>query len=308
MTEVTLYDERPAAPADPTGGRLVAWASSLSAAKQIGAALCNTSFVPATFKGKPEEAAAAILFGDEIGLSPTQSLQSVYVISGKPALYARAMVAIVLAAGHEVETVRKTPTEVSVRGRRRGSETWTTETWTLARAQKAGYASNKKYATDPEAMLYSRAAADICRQIAPDALAGIGYSVEELESEPTKVTITRQDQPERAGRAKRAATEPVEPEVPQEPVDTETGEIVDAEVVEDAPALITDAQMRKMRALLGSIGMKDRDAVLEYVRGIVGHDVESSKALTVDEASAVIDALSELESMRTTPEPTLDEA
>lgn len=307
MTDVTLYDDRPAASVDPTGGRLVAWASSLSAAKQIGAALCNTSFVPATFKGKPEEAAAAILFGDEIGLSPTQSLQSVYVISGKPALYARAMVAIVLAAGHEVETVRKTPTEVSVRGRRRGSETWTTETWTLARAQKAGYASNKKYATDPEAMLYSRAAADICRQIAPDALAGIGYSVEELETEPTKVTLTRQDQPERAGKVKRAATEPVEPVEPQEPVDTETGEIVDAEVVEDAPALITDAQMRKMRALLGSIGMKDRDAVLEYVRGIVGHDVESSKALTVDEASAVIDALTELESMRTAPEPTLDD-
>jgi hypothetical protein len=307
MTEVTLYDERPAAQTDPTGGRLVAWASSLSAAKQIGAALCNTSFVPATFKGKPEEAAAAILFGDEIGLSPTQSLQSVYVISGKPALYARAMVAIVLAAGHEIETVRKTPTEVSVRGRRRGSESWTTETWSLARAQKAGYASNKKYATDPEAMLYSRAAADICRQIAPDALAGIGYSVEELETEPTKVTITRQDQPQAPGKIKRAAPEPVEPEVPQESVDTETGEIVDAEVVEDAPALITDAQMRKMRALLSSVGMKDRDVVLEFVRSVVGRDVESSKALTVDEASSVIDALSELESMRTAPEPTLDD-
>lgn len=308
MSEVTLYDERPAAAVDPTGGRLVAWASSLSAAKQIGAALCNTSFVPATFKGKPEEAAAAILFGDEIGLSPTQSLQSVYVISGKPALYARAMVAIVLAAGHEIETVRKTPTEVVVRGRRRGSESWTTETWTLARAQKAGYASNKKYATDPEAMLYSRAAADICRQIAPDALAGIGYSVEELETEPTKVTITREEPKPLPRSLKRAeAPSPVEPEVPTEQVDTETGEIVDAEVVDDAPALITDAQMRKMRALLGSIGMKDRGVVLDYVRGIVGHEVESSKSLTVDEASAVIDALSELEAMRTAPEPTLDE-
>ena len=89
---VAMFEPQPNQ--DPTGGRLVAWASSLAAAHKIGAALCNTSFVPATFKGKPEEAAAAILFGDEIGLTPTQALQSVYVISGKPALYALASVLI----------------------------------------------------------------------------------------------------------------------------------------------------------------------------------------------------------------------
>lgn len=303
MTEVTLYEPQHAA--DPTGGRLVAWASSLKAAHQIGAALCNTSFVPATFKGKPEEAAAAILFGDEIGLTPTQALQSVYVISGKPALYARAMVAIVLAAGHEIETVEKSDTVVSIRGRRRGSEQWTTETWTLARAQKAGYVNNKKYQTDPQSMLYSRAASDICRQIAPDALAGIGYTVEELEAEqaPGKVTITRGDKTAPVKRAEVEAS-------PELSVDHETGEIVDAEVVEEV-ALINDAQMRKMRALLGNVGMKDREVVLKYVRGIVGHDVESSKALTKDEASKVIEALVELDALSgsdTNPEPELEES
>lgn len=327
MTELAVY-ETPERGTDPTGGRLIAWAASLTAAHKIGAALCNTSFVPATFKGKPEEAAAAILFGDEIGLTPTQALQSVYVISGKPALYARAMVAIVLAAGHQIETVEKSPTQVSVRGRRRGSENWTTETWTMARATKAGYSSNKKYATDPESMLYSRAAADICRQIAPDALAGIGYSVEELETEPAKVTITRETKaPEPGPRAikRGAAPEPVEPPLDDEPptgseatyiatqdgtVDAETGEIVDAEVVEDAPALITDAQMRKMRALLGEVGMKERAQVLQYVRGVVGREVESSKGLTKDEASKVIEALSDLAALsapETNPEPEMDE-
>jgi len=316
MTEVAMY-EAPHTP-DPTGGRLVAWASSLTAAHKIGAALCNTSFVPATFKGKPEEAAAAILFGDEIGLTPTQALQSVYVISGKPALYARAMVAIVLAAGHEVETMSKTDNEVSVRGRRRGSESWTIETWTTERARKAGYLNNKKYQSDPQSMLYARAASDLCRQIAPDALAGIGYSVEELEGEPARVTITREAKPEAPKAIKRnAAPEPVEPEF-EEPaviVDTETGEIVDAEVVEEAepdpeeaaenipaPDPITDPQMRKMRVLLGNVGMKDRDVILQYVRGVVGREVESSKGLTKDEASTVIEALTELEAL-SAPEP-----
>ena len=51
-----------AQPTDPTGGRLVAWAAGLSAAHQIGTAVCGTSFVPKEVRGRPEEAAAAILF------------------------------------------------------------------------------------------------------------------------------------------------------------------------------------------------------------------------------------------------------
>jgi hypothetical protein len=98
-------------------------------------------------------------------------------------------------------------------------------------------------------------------------------------------------------------------------VDTETGEIVDAEVVEEAepdpeeaaenipaPDPITDPQMRKMRVLLGNVGMKDRDVILQYVRGVVGREVESSKGLTKDEASTVIEALTELEAL-SAPEP-----
>jgi len=312
MTDLTLY-EAPHAP-DPTGGRLVAWAASLKAAHQIGSALCNTSFVPTTFKGKPEEAAAAILFGDEIGLTPTQSLQSVYVISGKPALYARAMVAIVLAAGHEVETVEKSDAVVSVRGRRRGSETWIVETWTKARAVKAGYTNNKKYETDPSAMLYARAASDLCRQIAPDALAGIGYSVEELEvAETTKVTVTRASATDAPAKVQRKAAapapEPPEPSFDEPGVDTETGEIVDAEIVEEPPARgfppVSGSQLTKMSVLFNANGIKDRDDRLAYVATVVGRDVDSSKSLDKAEASAVIDAL---EAMTVeVVEPTLDE-
>ena len=65
----------PAQHFDPTGGRLVAWAAALHAAHQIGTALCQTSFVPTAFRGKPEEAAAMILYGDELGLTPGTSLQ-----------------------------------------------------------------------------------------------------------------------------------------------------------------------------------------------------------------------------------------
>ena len=40
-------------------------------------------------------------------------------------------------------------------------------------------------------MLYARAAGDICRRIAPDVLAGLSYSVEELQEDDTPTIIQR---------------------------------------------------------------------------------------------------------------------
>jgi hypothetical protein len=289
MTTVDVYrpqtDLEPVATySDPTGGRLVAWASGLSAAHALGVALCSTAFAPVHFKGKPEEAAAAILYGDEVGLTPMQSLQGIYVISGKPALYARAMVALVLAAGHEVWTVSKTDQSVTVAGKRRGSSHTVEETWTLARARKAGYTNNKKYDTDPAAMLYARAASDLCRQIAPDALAGLAYSVEELELEQDAPTVTVTRAP-RATTAKRApAPAPAEPEF-DEPA--EAAEIV----APDNDGAITEAQLKNMHRQFNELGITDRDERLAYTSSIIGRDVTSANDLTKAEASRLIDAM-----------------
>src|SRR5689334_17240393 len=68
-------------PASDTTRSLVEWASELEAAGRIGKALCGTSFVPAAFRGKPEEAAAAILTGAAMGLPPTTALQMFFVIN-----------------------------------------------------------------------------------------------------------------------------------------------------------------------------------------------------------------------------------
>ena len=261
---------------DPTGGRLIAWADGLAAAHRIGSALCSTAFVPAGFRGKPEEAAAAILYGDEIGLTPTQSLQSVHVISGRPGLYARTMVALALAKGHEVWTVEKSDNKVTVAGRRKGTNHVHEETWTTARAQKAGYTNNKKYSTDPQAMLYARAAADVVRQIAPDALAGLDYAVEELElsETPTVTTITRSATPPAKAQRKpiTAAPEPEEPPL--------------------APAveLRTDAQSNKLWTLASNSGM-DESGFRAWLADTLGRTVDSTKTLTKAEAHKLIELL-----------------
>jgi hypothetical protein len=282
-TDVTIHEPQQPEfrPVDPTGGRLVAWAEGLAAAHRIGTALCQTAFVPQTFRGKPEEAAAAILYGDEIGFTPTQALQNIYVISGKPSMYARSMVALVLHHGHEVWTVEKSSAKVTVAGKRRGSSHVIEETWTTARAQKAGYTNNKKYTSDPESMLYARAAADVCRQIAPDALAGLAYVAEELElAEDQPTTTVRRTAP--ATKAQRA---PV-PEPELEPALAEEREDTQPE-----PDGITDAQSKMLHASFNELGITERDQRLGYCTNLLGRDVESSKELSKAEASRVIDAL-----------------
>ena len=54
---------------------------------------------------------------------------------------------------------------------------------------------------------------------------------------------------------------------------------------------ITDAQLRKIAASFGDLGITDRDDRLDYTREVVQRDVESSKELTKREASVLIEAL-----------------
>ncbi|MBQ1163351.1 hypothetical protein KBZ21_35765, partial [Streptomyces sp. A73] len=67
-----LTDEQPQHP----GSELVAWAESAVAANHLAQSLAKTSFVPKAFQGKPDEVTAAILAGQEMGLSPMAALRS----------------------------------------------------------------------------------------------------------------------------------------------------------------------------------------------------------------------------------------
>ena len=274
MTELTNY--QPTASTAPISAdtSLTEWVQNLGAAHKIAQALCSTSFVPQHFRNKPEEAAAAILYGHEVGFSPTTSLQTLYVIGGKPAMYARPMVALVQAAGHEVWTESKTDTSVTVCGQRRGSDKTIRETWDIERAKKAGYTSNKKYQSDPQAMLYARAASDVCRQVAADVLTGIGYSVEEMQlagkDRPTQsapgVSVASLTQQQPATEAE-VTPEPSEPDI--------------------SPAPITDKTRKHLFALFGERGIPDEEQ-LPGINHVLGTAYESRADLTEDDARSVI--------------------
>ena len=158
--------------------QLRSWALAMSDAGNLARVLCASSFAPAHLRGNTTDAGVAIMKGASLGLDPIAAMESIYVISGKPALYARTMLAVVQQAGHDVWVDDQSDTSVTVSGRRRGSQH------------------------------VQSATAEVCRMIAADALMGLSYSAEEVELDglgddrPT-VKVARKRKP-------KAEPEPVE--------------------------------------------------------------------------------------------------
>lgn len=177
---------------DDAYNQLLLWAQAADAAHQVAQRLVVTSFVPDHFRGKPAEAAAAILTGAELGLKPMAALRAIFVIKGTPGMYAKAMVAVVQSRGHEVWAEEQSDERVVMCGKRKGSANVVKTTWDRARVVKAKLTANAKYQDNPQQMMVARGQAEICRQIASDALHGVPYAVEELEDfEPIRAEVVQ---------------------------------------------------------------------------------------------------------------------
>ena len=279
--ELTTY--RAAETPAPTalGSEMIATtARALVDAHNIGSALCKTSFVPKHFQGKPEEAAAAILYGASIDMDPITALQNVFVISGKPALYARSMVAVVLSKGHKIWTEEESEGSVTVAGQRKGSDTVERVTWTSDMAKRAGYDSNAKYRTDPRSMLYARASGDVARRIAPDALLGMAHNIEELTVDRPAAATPAAKPKGMAGLRAAVTREPESDEEP--PAQTETLPV-------DEP----DARYWRKRlfATLNERGITDADEQRQGIGHIVNREITSRSELTEDDAQKVVEHL-----------------
>lgn len=201
MTEIAIRNDQPAEVAvlAPTGAvaTLAQWAGEARAAHTLATSLCNTSFVPDHFKGKPAEATAAILTGHELGLSPMAALRAIYVIKGTPGMYANAMRAVLQSRGHEIWVEEQDQDHAIVCGRRAGSEHVIRVEWNADRVKTAELNSNPQYRKNPQNMYVARGTAEVCRQIASDALHGIPYAVEELDDDLVRTVAEQKPYRER---------------------------------------------------------------------------------------------------------------
>ena len=274
---------------------LAAWASEMDAAYKIASTVCNTMFVPQHFRGKPEEAAAAILYGDTLGIPPMVALRTIYVVHGTPALYAQQMYALAISKGHEIERVTATEQSVSFRGRRRGTATWQTVEWTIERARKAKYTSNSKYQENPIGMLTEKCKAEIAKLVAPDALAGMS-SVEEIELgdfedlgeqyEAPAAPAPAVAQKARVQVKRRQAPAPALPDV----VHTPPADVVnDASETDDGSEMMAPEQWTHLNAALMAAGYKTGAAKSAAIQEQLQRTLNGPDDLTSQEAADLLE-------------------
>lgn len=222
---------------EPATAQLVQWAQAATAAHSLAEGICSTQFVPAAYRGKPTEAAAAILAGAEVGLSPMSALKAFHNIQGTPTLSAQALRGIVQGLGHDVKVVESDDKHAIVSGRRKGEDEWQTSVWTYERAEQAGYpAKNPNWRTNRAAMLVARASTEVCRWIASDAIMGMPYTVEEIRDQGAVVA----DRP-RPARIVSAADFIEQPAAQETPADEQRGSyLVDPGCEVDAKAITAE--------------------------------------------------------------------
>ena len=168
--------------------------------------ITQTGACPNIYRGKPMDAAAAIIRGTALGFDPDGALEAFFVIQGKTGMYARAMIAVAENVGCRVWEEEATDESVTWAGTRPGDSKVERVTWDTARVKKAGYDKNAKYATNPLEMKRAKCQTELARILAPGALMGLVSEAEPDAVQPMQATATRTDEPARGGRGRAGLT------------------------------------------------------------------------------------------------------
>lgn len=299
----------------PKTNSLAVWAEDARQAATVARSLAPTPFVPDSLRHKRGDideqltvtaanVTAAILTGTELGLTPMASLRSVVVIQGTPTMTALAMRGLVQSRGHRVTKIESSDIRCVYEGQRLGSDVPERVVWTIERAQRLGLTSRDNWRKQPEAMLIARASSEVCRLIAADVLLGVPYSLEEMQD------VVGETEPARTARRRpqrEPAVTPPEPTFDDTPAVPSPPESPPPEPSVD-PDPITPKQLTALNAALSKdLGLTDRDDKLAYLSGELGRDIASSKEITKDEASTLLDKITSWAepAESTIPEPDL---
>jgi hypothetical protein len=179
--------------------------------------LANSDLVPKSLKGKPADVFLVFQMGAELGLAQTQSLKSIHVINGIPAMSAETLGALVLGSGlcedHAVRMTGEGDTlAVHVKVKRKGIATPHESSFSIAEAKKAGVTSNPSWSKWPIDMLTARAKSRSYRIMFPDVIKGVMAYEEAIDIPRTASSVSqfsnfdsvsmKQDEPSPALRKK----------------------------------------------------------------------------------------------------------
>jgi len=258
--------------------------ANLGEALKLAEMLADSSFVPATNKGKPGDIIAAIQMGSEVGLKPMSALQSIAVINGRPSIFGDGYLGLLLASPvYEKHEEAYSGSGASRRATctmwRRGNPTPFVGTFGYADAQTAGYLGKDTYKQHPDRMYMWRARHAVGQAGFADVTKGL-LPAEVAEDYPLVVVESKVKAPER----KSAPAEPA----PEQPAPTTAPQT--AQAARPAPpaaptgSKITDPQRKRFYAIYKHAGMED-DAVKAYLKQTYG--IEHTADITRDIYEAV---------------------
>lgn len=167
------------------------------------ARLAPSTILPTAYRGNAANAFVAAETGAALGIEPLQALASIAVINGRATLSSDLIAAVIRRAGHTLRIVENSPESVTATLIRADDKKFEfTVTWDKDKAVKAGlWGQRGPWSQYPTQMLRARAITEVARQGASEALMGMIYSPEDFGA-----TIT------------------------------DTGEVLEAEIINDAPA------------------------------------------------------------------------
>lgn len=158
--------------------------------------LSQTSIIPQSYQGKPQDCFVAIEMANRMGVSPMVVMQNMYVVKGKPSWAGQACTMLINSCGKfkdvkHIYTGEKgkpnrgcyvTATRISDGSQVDGVEV------TLQMAQAEGWTSNSKWKNMPELMLAYRASAFFARVYCPEAMMGVQTAEEIYDADTTPVS------------------------------------------------------------------------------------------------------------------------
>lgn len=201
------------------------WIDVMAPVVELANRINGTEFVPKGLRGSSAATAAAMLYGREVGLPPMTALTQTHVIEGKPSVSAEAMRALIIAAGHVIEFVESTSARCVMRGRRAGTEQWTTVEWNIDMARAAGLLNKSNWKAYPHDMLVARCTARLAKMVYPDVIHGF-RAIEEVQDENgdggpvEQLTAAASGTSKVSRRRKPAQLPPAEAPKPTEPPPT----------------------------------------------------------------------------------------
>lgn len=215
---------------------------SFAEAKEYAMLIANSDLAPKDYRGKPANVIVAVQMGQELGLSPLQSLANIAVINGRASVWGDALLAICQRQPDFEDITEVLDGEgdaaVAICTIRRRGRSPTIRQFSVADAKEAKLWGNKEKDTwvkYPKRMLQMRARGFALRDAYADALRGL-ISAEEAQDIPVTArpmgaaTVVQQAPVARPSRTEQARQALGAVDVVAEPVN-EHGEVTTLDAV-----------------------------------------------------------------------------